>query len=354
MDLIVAQGRTIRLPAEFFAGDIPADPAGPRVYVLDPNNQPVVVKAVPDRVAPGIYHLDFNVAPNAPLGIWTVRWTAELDGRDVSGEDSFEVTPGPYTRTAPTKEAVRAVPFPAGTAKPATRAPAPSKKSGGRKPAASKRRDSKVPAAETSVVDAPSDSGAEPKRAASRRNKFLAAALFVCLLAVAFAASRAGRGEPTTIERSFLLADQAIREGALDQARAHYLDIVLADPKNKTAFFDLGMLAHFQNRGEEAQDYYLRSLKFDPNYLPALYNLAVLKDVLGRTDEAVLIYRKILKNSPENAATHFNYGLILYNKKGDPEEGRRQIEEAVRLDPTLAPRAAEAFKDVAPTPSPAP
>lgn len=354
MELVVAQGRTIRLPAEFFAGDTPADPAGPRVYVLDPNNQPVLIKAVPDRTAPGIYHLDFNVAPNAPLGVWTVRWTAELDGRDVSGEDSFEVTAGPYARKvgakpapspAPQSPAPAAITSPPATGEATTR--------GGKLQKAKKTKRQRT-SEQLDQPEVPATPATGQKRAGGKRNRYLAIVLLIGVLAVVAAAARASRDEPTPIERSFQLADQAIRDGNLDQAHSHYLDIVLADPDNKIAYFDLGMLAHFQNRGGEAQDYYLRALKEDPNYLPALYNLAVLKEALGRTDEAVLIYQKVLKNYPANAASHFNYGLILYDKKGEQEEGRRQIEEAVRLDPTLAPRAAEAFKDEEPAPAPSP
>lgn len=349
MELVVAQGRTIRLPAEFFAGDTPADPAGPRVYVLDPNNQPVLIKAVPDRTAPGIYHLDFNVAPNAPLGVWTVRWTAELEGRDVSGEDSFEVTAGPYARR------VEANPAPSPARGAIASPPATRKEPTGatKRPRAQKAKKQRT-GEESEPAATPAAQATGRKRAGGKRNRYLSIVLLLGILAVVAAAARASRDEPTPIERSFQLADQAIRDGNLDQARSHYLDIVLADPDNKIAYFDLGMLAHFQNRGGEAQDYYLRALKEDPNYLPALYNLAVLKEALGRTDEAVLIYQKVLKNYPANAASHFNYGLILYDKKGEQEEGRRQIEEAVRLDPTLAPRAAEAFKDEEPAPAPSP
>jgi tetratricopeptide (TPR) repeat protein len=363
MEMKTEQGRSIRLPAEFFTRGIPADPKDPRLAVLDPSSRPVVVLAVPERDAKGLYHYDYEVAPNAPVGIWTVRWTATLNGLDLTGEDTFEVVPGQPDRTplanrlaavvAPERQGNGGGVLPA----PAARSPepaavavaAPNLPAGKPVTPPPARRESKPPTAET-VADEQVGKRRGRGKLATKRNTRLAVALLICLVGVAFAAFQAEKGNVTRSERSFRLAEQALKGGAIDQARSHYLDIVLSDPGNTVAYFDLGMLAHLQNRGPEAQDFYLRALERDPTFLPALYNLAILKDASGKVDEAILLYRQILRETPEHAASHFNLGLILYNKKGQPEEGRELIEKAVRLDPTLGARASQAFG----TPSPSP
>lgn len=417
MELTVVQGRNIRLPAEFFLGAIPADPAAPRVRVLDPSGRPVLVDAIPERDGPGLYHLNYQVAASAPTGVWTVRWTASLEGNDVSGEDAFTVFPAQVQTPVASRPAGRttqtrvAHPAPAkleesgrpadskrvahgrvaaggpakqvrssehGRTNPAPAPAAPPAASGAVQapPARRSRRSTPAPAGEPGVAlrrkatgprPSPPKPGApagrpgatpapEPdtpirqRQPAGRRKRRLLAALLLSLLVVVTAATQIDNRNPTGTQRLFQQAEEALRAGEIDRARSYYLDIVLQDPDNKAALFDLGMLAHFQNRGAEAQDYYLRALNGDPNYLPALYNLAVLKDASGLVDEAILLYRQVIKNSPEHAASRFNLGLILHDKKGETEEGRREIEEAVRLDPTLAPRAAEAFAPASPPP----
>lgn len=384
MDLKTAQGKTIRLPAEFFSGSQPTDPEEPRVVVLDPASRPVLVVATPQREEIGRYYFEYEVAPNAPVGIWTVRWTCRLDGLDVAGEDAFEVTPALADRgllagqlaaaVAPARSGGRTEEQPRQLEASPGGALAPAAASGPlariepgdspEPPAARGRKRRKPRPVRSRVKESTDEALADPDEGVTRRrgrvsatkgNTRLAGALLICLIGVGFVANQASKDNPTQAEQSFRLAEQALKGGALDQARSHYLDIVLEDPENTIAYFDLGMLAHFQNRVVEAQDFYMRALKRDPTFLPALYNLAILKDNSGRVDEAILLYRQILKKSPEHAASNFNLGLILYNKKGDPQEGRRLIEEAVRLDPTLAARASEAFGTPIPGPAaPAP
>lgn len=95
MDLKVTQGKTIRLPADFYAGSKRVDPIDPRVKVVNAKGVAVVRNATPVRESPGVYRYDFKVEPDAPLGIWQAIWTAQIDGRNVSGSDPFEVLPAP-------------------------------------------------------------------------------------------------------------------------------------------------------------------------------------------------------------------------------------------------------------------
>lgn len=111
MDLKVAQGQSISLPADFASGGQPADPVDPLVEITTPDGTTVVTGGVPVRESIGIYRYDYKVSSDAPAGIWKATWTARMNGRHVSGSDEFRVLPA-----APAPKRESAVPIPAGKA----------------------------------------------------------------------------------------------------------------------------------------------------------------------------------------------------------------------------------------------
>lgn len=88
----VGQGGTIRLEARFRAGSGELiDPITPLVDILNPSSVAVVTDAVPTRDSTGLYHYDYTVAGDAPLGGWSAHWTGVINSVPVSGDDSFTV-----------------------------------------------------------------------------------------------------------------------------------------------------------------------------------------------------------------------------------------------------------------------
>ena len=81
----------------------------------------------------------------------------------------------------------------------------------------------------------------------------------------------------------------------------------------------------------------------DPDFASALYNLAILRIAAGSTDEAIALYHHLVEVDPNNASAHFNLGLALA-ATGDIENGQKEINEGIRLNPAL----------VAPDPLPGP
>jgi len=344
MTLNVEQGRTIRLPADFFSGDIPCDPTDPRLHVLNPSNDPVATRLVPNRKRPGVYYYDFRVAPDAPVGLWTAKWTGTINGELVGGDDKFdvlrrtsvetEVSPGrpagayklrPSSRT----EAQSGFKFESlagawsSSAAESAPTPAPRKRWGG----AVKVRAGQKEAKREEPIGLPKE------RPGGRLRTSLLVAILV--LIVVGAAVYIHLAQKAAIERSFDLADVAFQNGRFDEAQLHYFDVVEKDPENKFAHFNLGILAQRGNRLAEAQYYYGRALAEDPDFLPALYNKASILEAAGNSSEAAKTYRHLLKTSPGNAPSHFNLGLLLYFKLGDPVEGKKEISEALKLDPGL-------------------
>lgn len=122
--------------------------------------------------------------------------------------------------------------------------------------------------------------------------------------------------------------------GNLDEALKDYRAAEAADPTNKFAPYDIGVIDQQRNQIGAAADEYRKALAIDPEYPPALYNLAVLE---APTDplSAISLYREELQVSPSDASANFNLGILLINQ-GQSATGRAYLGTALRLNPALA------------------
>src|SRR5882762_3727816 len=104
---------------------------------------------------------------------------------------------------------------------------------------------------------------------------------------------------------------QAHTAGKLDEATTAYFETLAKDPKNKFAFYNLGVIAQGQGRAAAAESYYRLALEQDPKMTSALFNLAILRGIAGANQESADLYRRVIAVEPNNAAAHFNLGLVL-------------------------------------------
>jgi tetratricopeptide (TPR) repeat protein len=144
-----------------------------------------------------------------------------------------------------------------------------------------------------------------------------------------------GGGASTDRESTLLNAGlKAQADHRLAQADADYLAVLKLDGSNRTAWYDLGVIAQQQGYADDARHDYRQALVVDPHYVPALYNLGTLEAVTSPT-MAVRLYRQVVKLTPGDAAAHYNLGLAL-KSLGHAKEGTAEIAKAVTLDPSLA------------------
>jgi tetratricopeptide (TPR) repeat protein len=136
---------------------------------------------------------------------------------------------------------------------------------------------------------------------------------------------------------------QAHTAGKLEEATAAYFETLAKDPKNKFAFYNLGVIAQGQNRAAAAEAYYRLAIEQDARMGSALFNLAILRAQAGANQEAADLYRRVIAIDPNYAAAHFNLGLIL-RLLGQNAEAQQELATAQRLDAKL----------VAPSPSASP
>lgn len=175
--------------------------------------------------------------------------------------------------------------------------------------------------------------------------------VLVALVAL-LALSGCGDDKPTakkvdeTLQRGLAAHVAGDTEKALDL----YDDVLEADPGNKFALYNIGLIK--QNAGDkaEAERRYRATIAVDPNYGPALFNLAIIRFEAGANDEAIDLYRRVIAINPKDANAHLNLGFAL-KAVGKQAEGDRELTTAVKLDPALRSRIPA---KAAPTPNPSP
>lgn len=152
-----------------------------------------------------------------------------------------------------------------------------------------------------------------------------------------------GTTSGTAAEDALSRGLQAHTAGKLDEATTAYFETLAKDPKNRFAFYNLGVIAQGQGRAAAAESYYRLALEQDPKMTSALFNLAILRGIAGANQESADLYRRVIAVEPNNAAAHFNLGLVL-RLLGQSAEAQQELATAQRLDAKL----------VAPSPSATP
>src|SRR5712691_8456269 len=173
----------------------------------------------------------------------------------------------------------------------------------------------------------------------------LAITLLAVVLIVAFSCSKKSDTE---------LANEALQQGIaaqnagrLAEAAADYREVLIHDPNNKYAYFDLGLIDQTNGALASAESNYRLSLSIDPQFVSALFNLAIVRHDLGDLKESIDLYRQVIKIQPDYASAHLNLGFALIEAhKG--VEGKAELKVAFQLNPDFASRV----KGVSVGPSP--
>jgi tetratricopeptide (TPR) repeat protein len=176
-----------------------------------------------------------------------------------------------------------------------------------------------------------------------RAGQMLGGIMLIAALSACGSNSKGASPAPSAADETSAAAllSKALREhvaGNSAQAQKDYEAVIQNDPRNKFAFYNLGLIAQTQNRASDAEDKYRLALTIDSAYEPALYNLAILRANAGDTAGAIDLYRRAIAAKPKDASAHFNLGLLLRRAK-QTLDGDVEIRAAVKLDPSLAGKA---------------
>jgi tetratricopeptide (TPR) repeat protein len=143
---------------------------------------------------------------------------------------------------------------------------------------------------------------------------------------------------------------KAHQAGHFAEAVADYRKALIYDPRNKFAYYNLGLIDQTEGNSSSAESNYRITLSIDPDFVPALFNLAILRTAKGDAREAVELYRHVIQEDQSYAAAHLNLGFLLIDD-GQVKKGKAELATAVQLDPSLASRIPDTIK-VSPAPQP--
>jgi tetratricopeptide (TPR) repeat protein len=182
-----------------------------------------------------------------------------------------------------------------------------------------------------------------------RRKRWLipGAAIVVALMLLAAGCTKKSEAQLASEALSKGIAAQ--QAGRLTEAAADYREVLVHDPNNKFAYYNLGLIDQTNGALASAESNYNLSLNIDPQFEPALFNLAIVEHDLRNLKESISLYKEVLKIAPDNANAHLNYGFALIEAH-QKAKGQDQLTIAVQLDPTLADRV----NAVNPSPNPKP
>ncbi|HYN99898.1 MAG TPA: tetratricopeptide repeat protein [Actinomycetota bacterium] len=336
MDLKVVSGKTIRLPAEFFEGDEPTDPASPRVTIVDPNKVVKVSDGVPLRERQGIYRYDYPVPADGPTGNWEAIWTATIGGGSVSASDIFEVQPAPATSLPKPAETPRPVAAkPVDTPKPTAAKPVDTPK-----PAAAKPVDAPKPAAGR-PADRPRPAAGKPVEApgrpAARPGARQGGSPAVKNPGEETVSTKAGRPQRKEQAKSPAWSrEEASREKTMEEDSA--------DTRPKGARSDAPGSKAKLSRGKAvlivgAIAVILAVIWFSPrrdDTVQAKIDQGVAAQKAGRADEAKRLYEEVLSNDPDNKLANFNLGVAAH-LENRVEEAEAYYRRSLQADPVFLP-----------------
>jgi len=109
-------------------------------------------------------------------------------------------------------------------------------------------------------------------------------------------------------------------------------DIVKKDPKNLSAWVDLGNLYFDSNQPQEAIQAYQQSLAIKPDNADVLTDMGIMHRKLGEFDKALEEFRKATKADPKHINSRYNIGLVLLHDKQDIKGAILAWEEYLKVD----------------------
>jgi Flp pilus assembly protein TadD len=122
-----------------------------------------------------------------------------------------------------------------------------------------------------------------------------------------------------------------------------YRRVLELDPRNKLAWYGLGLIAQQNGRTLDARAAYDKALKVDPSFMSALFSEAnLLKS--SDPDRAMELLKRAVAAQPKAATIRMQLGLLLA-AKGRDTAAEDEFRRAVATDPSLHSQVPKKFRD---------
>jgi len=109
-------------------------------------------------------------------------------------------------------------------------------------------------------------------------------------------------------------------------------DIVKKDPKNLSAWVELGNLYYDSNQPQEAVQAYQQYLGIKPDNADVRTDLGTMYRKLGEFDKALEEFKKAAKSDPKHINSRYNIGIVLLHDKQDIKGAIQAWEEYLKVD----------------------
>ncbi|MEV6289086.1 tetratricopeptide repeat protein [Streptomyces sp. NPDC051896] len=122
-----------------------------------------------------------------------------------------------------------------------------------------------------------------------------------------------------------------------------YRRVLEIDPRNKEAWYRLGLIEQQNGRTAEARADFDQALKTDPSFMSALYTEANLVSA-SEPDRAIELLKRAVATAPKSAVMQMQLGRLLANQHRDVE-AKKAFRQAVAADRRMLSQVPEAFRD---------
>jgi len=110
-------------------------------------------------------------------------------------------------------------------------------------------------------------------------------------------------------------------------------DIVQKDPKNLSAWAELGNIYFDTNQPQEAIDAYSKYLALKPDNADVRTDMGIMYRKLGDFDRAIKEFRTAAQNDPKHVNSRYNIGIVLLHDKQDIKGAVKAWEDYLKVDP---------------------
>ena len=111
-------------------------------------------------------------------------------------------------------------------------------------------------------------------------------------------------------------------------------EIVKKDPKNLSAWEELGNLYFDSGQPKEAIEAYKEYLAIRPDNPDVRTDMGIMYRALGDFDRAIEEFKKAAQSDPKHAKSRYNTGIVLLHDKGNVKGAIQAWEEYLEADPS--------------------
>lgn len=168
--------------------------------------------------------------------------------------------------------------------------------------------------------------------ARSTRRRLVVAPVLVVSALLGVGACGGGDPEPLDVPQALDEASRAQAEGRTDVAEERFDAVVEAEPGNRVALFNLGILRRARGDLGGSLAAFDELVDADPKFTPARYQRAITHQSAGDLEAAIADFRVVVEQDPENRTALQQLGALLV-ATGAIEEGQSFLAQAEALRP---------------------